>query len=71
MKFFIREWSESTIVLMTETGNVLSYFTNVGDALNACEEWYSSNSRDLRHEVQVDCKQTVNQHSSSLTRMQA
>ena len=56
MKFYIREWSDKTIVLMTESGNVLSYFTSVGEALNACEEWYCSNTGEMQHEVQVQYK---------------
>ncbi|VAW63291.1 hypothetical protein MNBD_GAMMA09-520 [hydrothermal vent metagenome] len=64
MKFFIRVWSENTIVLMTESGHVLSYFTTVKDALSACEEWYSCNAQERRHEVQVHYKKTVNVHTS-------
>jgi len=66
MKFFIREWSENTIVLMTETGNVLSYFTTVKDALNACEELYSSDSQEGKPEVNVHCRQSMNGHRSAV-----
>jgi len=56
MKFCIREWSENTIVLMTETGHVLSYFGSVSDALDACSQWYNNNSGELKHNVIVNYK---------------
>ena len=57
MKFYIREWSESTIVLMTENGHVLSYFQSVAEALDACSEWYNSNINERQYEVRVQYRQ--------------
>jgi len=56
MKFCIREWSESTVVLMTEAGHVLSYFGSVNEALDACSQWYYSNDSELKHDVVVNYK---------------
>jgi len=56
MKFCIREWSENTVVLMTETGHVLSYFRSVNEALDACSQWYNSNAGELKHNVVVQYK---------------
>lgn len=35
MKFFIPEWNEYTIVLMTEKGHVLAYFSSTEEAFKA------------------------------------
>ena len=64
MKFFIREWSESTVVLMTETGHVLSYFSSVSEALNACSEWYDVNLGEKKYEVTVQYKQNSQDYTS-------
>lgn len=56
MKFCIREWSENTVVLMTEAGHVLSYFRSVGEALDACSLWYNSNADELKYNVVVQYK---------------
>ena len=64
MKFYIREWSEKTIVLMTESGNVLAYFTSIGEALNACADWYNANKNEQKYEVFVQYKQSNENYSS-------
>lgn len=56
MKFFIREWSEHTIVLMTEGGHVLAYFESIADALEACSEWYNCNENESRYEVNIQTR---------------
>lgn len=53
MKFFIREWNESTIVLMTEMGHVLAYFSSTIEALKACDEWYKMNGVEEKPPVTV------------------
>jgi len=53
MRFYIREWSDNTIVLMTETGHVLSYFSTINEALHACSEWYDVNVSEKKYEVTV------------------
>jgi len=53
MKFFIREWNEETIVLMTEMGHVLAYFSSTAEALKACDEWYKFNDAEKKQEVTV------------------
>ncbi len=57
MKFHIREWSENTIVLMTESGHVLAYYLSVSEALSVCEEWYNCNQSEQKLEVMVKYKQ--------------
>lgn len=56
MKFCVCEWSEATVVLMTESGHVLSYFNSIGDALEACSEWYKSNQGERKYTVDVRYK---------------
>jgi len=53
MKFYIRKWSEHTVVLMNDTGNVLSYFVSIHEALEACSQWYDSNALESREDVVV------------------
>jgi len=53
MKFYIRKWSEHTVVLMNDTGNVLSYFGSIHEALEACSQWYDSNALESREDVVV------------------
>ena len=53
MKFCIREWNEDTIVLMTEMGHVLAYFSSTAEALKACDEWYKFNDAEKKQEVTV------------------
>jgi hypothetical protein len=53
MKFFVREWSEGTIVLMTEMGHVLAYFSSTIEALKACDEWYKYNGIEKKQDVTV------------------
>jgi len=57
MKFYIREWSENTVVLMTEAGHVLSYFRSINEALDACSQWYNSNASELKYSVAVQRKE--------------
>ena len=64
MKFYIREWSEKTIVLMTENGHVLSYFSSISDALNACADWYNTNKTEQKYEVFVQYKHANADYSS-------
>lgn len=54
MKFFIREWNVDTIVLMTEMGHVLAYFSSTIEALQACDEWYKLNGVEHRQSVTVE-----------------
>jgi len=64
MKFYIREWSENTVVLMTEAGHVLSYFGSVNEALDACSQWYNSNASELKHNVFVKYKHAASSYES-------
>ncbi len=56
MKFCVKEWSENTVVLMTEAGHVLSYFRSINEALDACSQWYNSNGSELKYSVAVQYK---------------
>lgn len=64
MKFYIREWSEQTIVLMTDSGHVLSYFSSISDALSACADWYSTHKNEQKYEVFVQYKQPDDNYAS-------
>ncbi len=64
MKFCIKEWSTNTIVLMTENGNVLSYFNSISEALDACAEWYNTNSLEQKYEVTIQYRQDAGNYDS-------
>jgi len=64
MKFYIREWSDNTIVLMTETGHVLAYFSSIKDALTACSEWYDMNVSERKYEVTVQYRKPAHGYAS-------
>ena len=53
MKFYVKEWGDQTVTLMTEMGHVLGYFPSIYEALNTCEEWYKHNRKEPAHEVMV------------------
>ena len=53
MMFFIKEWNDQTVTLMTEHGNILAYFPSIVDALTACDELYMYNYNEPKHEVKV------------------
>ena len=53
MKFYVKEWDDHTVTIMTEMGQVLGYFASVYDALNTCEQWYQHHRKELQHEVMV------------------
>ena len=63
MKFYIRKWSEHTVVLMNDTGNVLSYFKSIHEALEACSQWYDSNTIESREDVVVHQLQEQGEYS--------
>lgn len=63
MKFFIREWSKKTIVLMTEAGHVLAYFSSINDALDACDQWYCKNTSEQRLNVTIQYREDLAQAS--------
>ncbi|MHB8623151.1 MAG: hypothetical protein ACYC9J_10480 [Sulfuricaulis sp.] len=39
MKFFIKEWPDTTATLMTEYGQVIWTFSCMRAAIEACAEW--------------------------------
>ena len=53
MKFYVKEWGDQTVSLMTEMGHVLGYFPSVFDALQTCDEWYKHNNKEPSHQVLV------------------
>ena len=64
MKFFIREWSDTTIVLMNESGHVLAYFSSVAEALEACSEWYNCHRSEQKFQVQVQYRHSKSDYAS-------
>ncbi len=65
MKFCIRVWSENTVVLMTESGHVLSYFKSVSEALDACSQWYDCNTSELKHDVGIQHDQMASSDNTA------
>jgi hypothetical protein len=39
MRFFIKEWPDDTVTLMTEDGRVVWTFDSVEAAIAGCREW--------------------------------
>ncbi len=64
MKFYIREWSDTTIVLMNDSGHVLAYFASVSEALEACGEWYNCYQEEQRFQVQIQYRKDKYAYSS-------
>ena len=63
MKFYIKEWDDQTVTIMTEMGHVLGYFPSVYDALQTCEQWYLHNSKEPKHEVMVHSRSYPSMHA--------
>ena len=53
MKFTVNQHHDTSVSLMTDMGYVLGYFTSIDEAIDTCNEWYLSNSRELKHDVKV------------------
>lgn len=53
MNFFIKTWPDDTATLMTASGEVLSLYCSLDDAVSVCREWYGLNG------VKTDCSITV------------
>jgi len=53
MQFYIKEWSDCTVSLMTGTGQVLAYFPSVTEALDAIKGWYQFNDMQPQAEVMM------------------
>ena len=64
MKFYIREWSNNAVVLMTEGGHVLSSFTSIHEALEMCEQWYSSHHQEIKQDIMIQYKQKKSDYIS-------
>lgn len=59
MKFYIKEWDDQTVSLMTSMGHVLGYFPSVFDALQTCEAWYQHNRKEPKHDVLIHSRDGV------------
>ena len=53
MKFTVNQHHNTSVSLMTDMGYVLGYFTSIDEALDTCNEWYSSNSKEHKHDIKV------------------
>lgn len=56
MQFYIKQWSERTVALMTATGQVLAYFPSMLDAITACKDWYMFNAIEPNEIIMSDNK---------------
>lgn len=54
MQFYIKQWGERTVSLMTSSGHVLAYFPSIVEALAACSAWYQFNGQPSRDVVISD-----------------
>ena len=53
MKFFVNQHDNNNVSLITDAGYVLGYFPSIDEALDICDEWYTSNSREKKQEVKI------------------
>ena len=53
MKFTVNQHHTTSVSLMTDMGYVLGYFTSIDEALDTCNEWYSSNAKEQKHDVEI------------------
>ena len=53
MKFTVNQHHSTSVSLLTDTGYMLGYFTSIDEALDTCNEWYSTNSREQKYDVKV------------------
>ena len=67
MKFYIKEWDDETVTLMTEMGHVLAYFPSVYEALTACEEWYLVNDKEQKHDIKIQSRYLSNPGSHQVS----
>ena len=53
MKFTVNQHHNTSVSLITDMGYVLGYFTSIDEAIDTCNEWYSSNTKEHKHDVKV------------------
>lgn len=46
MRFFIKEWPDGTVTLMTDAGQVIWIFDSVPSAIRGAREWAGSSERE-------------------------
>lgn len=59
MKFYIKEWDDQTVSLMTSLGQVLGYFPSIYDALQTCQAWYRHYPSEPKHEILVHNRDSI------------
>lgn len=58
MKFYIKQWDDSRVSLMTELGDVLASFSSIQDAMRVCAAWNLFNENDAFHNVLIQGSHT-------------
>ena len=53
MKFFVNQHGDNNVSLITDMGYVLGYFPSIDEALNICDEWYLTNSKEKKQDVKI------------------
>ena len=53
MKFTVSQHHDTSVSLMTDMGYVLGYFSSIDEAVDICNEWYSTNSKEHKYDVKV------------------
>ena len=51
MKFYIKQWADHSVSLMTELGDVLASFASVQEALRVCTAWNLFNEKEACSEI--------------------
>lgn len=67
MQFYIKEWSDRTVSLMTGTGQVLASFPSVMEAMATIKAWYQFNGLEPQDEVMVGVNSSAAMRESMAT----
>ena len=54
MKFTVNQHHDTSVSIMTDMGYVLGYFSSVDEAIDICNEWYSTNSKEHKFDVKIN-----------------
>lgn len=67
MQFYIKEWSDCTVSLMTGTGQVLASFPSVMEAMATIKAWYQFNDIEPQDEVMIGVNSSAAMQESMAT----
>ncbi|MDH5766671.1 MAG: hypothetical protein OEZ38_11710 [Gammaproteobacteria bacterium] len=66
MKFTVNQHHDTSVSIMTDMGYVLGYFSSVDEAIDICNEWYSTNTKEHKFDVKINQLEQVQSNSPLL-----